>query len=147
MLRPLRDLHVWMTVAGTPVPVFNRPRAANANPSADRALLGELHTHGRVQWAVTPDKIGFLAIYGWNTGPEIPELCDEALEAMRDTRGLIVDVRLNGGGDEPTARKVARRFLSKPFVYAYSQFRNGPNHTNLTQRFPRATFPYAIRLT
>jgi C-terminal processing protease CtpA/Prc len=52
---------------------------------------------------------------------------------MRDTRGLIMDVRLNGGGDEPTAGAVAGRFLQEEFVYAYSQYRNGPSHTNLTE--------------
>ncbi len=141
MLKPLRDLHVWLTVAGANVPVFNRPRAANANPSAHRALLGELNGQGRVQWAVTADRIGFLVIYGWNTGPEIPAQCEEALEQMRDTRGLIIDVRLNGGGDEPTAGKVAGRFLTSEFVYAYSQYRNGPNHTNLTERYARRIQP------
>ena len=147
MLKPLRDLHVWMTVAGANVPVFNRPRPANSNPSAHRAILGELRQAGRVQWAVTTDKIGFIAIYGWNTGPEIPAQVDEALEQMRDTRGLIMDVRLNGGGDEPTAGKVAGRFLPKQFVYSYSQFRNGPSHTNLTTKYerkigPRGPWPY-----
>jgi len=141
MLKPLRDLHLWMTVAGANVPVFNRPRSGNSNPSAHRAILGELHQAGRMHWAVTSDKIGFIAIYGWNTGPEIPAQVDEALEQMRDTRGLIIDVRLNGGGDEPTAGKVAGRFLPKQFVYSYSQFRNGPNHTNLTQRYERKIGP------
>jgi hypothetical protein len=141
MLRPLRDLHVWMTVAGVNVPVFNRPRSANSNPSAHHAILGELHQAGRVHWAATADKIGFIAIYGWNTGPEIPAQVDEALEQMRDTRGLIVDVRLNGGGDEPTAEKVASRFLEEEFVYAYSQFRNGPKQTNLTEKYGRKIGP------
>jgi hypothetical protein len=141
LLKPLRDLHVWLTVADANVPVFNRPRAANANPSAHRALLGQLRNAGRIQWAVTPDKIGFLAIYSWDTGPRIPAQCDEALEQMRDTRGLIVDVRLNGGGDEPTAGKVAGRFLASDFVYAYSQYRNGPSHTNLTEKYARKVQP------
>ena len=60
---------------------------------------------------------------------------------MRETRGLILDVRLNGGGSEDLAMEVAGRFLSKPFVYAYSQFRNGPAHTNLTQKIPRSVSP------
>ena len=141
LLKPLRDLHVWLTVAGANVPVFNRPRAANSNPSAHGALLGKLQGKSRVQWAVTPDRIGFLAIYGWNSGPEIPAQCDEALEQMRGTRGLIVDVRLNGGGDEPTAAKVAGRFLANQFVYAYSQYRNGRSHTNLTEKFERTVAP------
>ena len=140
MLRPLRDLHVWLTVAGRNVPVFNRPRSANSNPSAHRAILGDLKRKGSVQWAVTADKIGFLAIYGWNEAA-LPEQCDAALEEMRDTRGLLLDVRLNGGGSEPLAREVAGRFLPKEFVYAFSQFRNGSAHTNLTEKYERKVTP------
>src|SRR5205823_12402326 len=47
----------------------------------------------------------------------------------------------NGGGSEDLAMEVAGRFLSKPFVYAYSQFRNGLAHTNLTARNPRQVGP------
>jgi hypothetical protein len=103
MLKPLRDLHVWITVASLNVPVFNRSRAANSNPSAHAAILGKLNRDGRVAWTVTADQIGYISISGWDTGPEIPRSCDQALEAMRNTRGLIIDVRLNGGGAEPTA--------------------------------------------
>jgi Tricorn protease C1 domain len=61
MLKPLRDLHIWLTVAGADVPVFNRPRSANANPSAFHRLLGDLHrAGGSVQWAVTTNAIGYL---------------------------------------------------------------------------------------
>ena len=141
MLKPLRDLHVWLTVAGENVPVFNRLRTANSNPSAHEAILGNLHKEGdEVQWAVTGDKIGFIAIYAWND-TKIPTECGEALEQMRDTRGLIVDMRLNGGGGEPLAEQFASRFLEKEFVYAYSQFRNGPSHTNLTEKYERKVAP------
>jgi hypothetical protein len=140
MLKPLRDLHIWLTVAGEDIAVFNRPRTANANPGAHAAILGQLHEVGRVQWAITSDKIGFLAVYGWSD-PHIPAMCHQALEQMRNTRGLIVDVRLNGGGSEDLAAEVAGRFLEKEFVYAFSQFRNGPSHTNLTARLERRVSP------
>jgi hypothetical protein len=141
MLKSLRDLHVWLTLAGEDVPVFNRPRAANANPSAHKAILGSLHNQSRpVQWAVTADKVGYIAIYGWHSDAMVAA-CAEALEQMRNTRGLIVDVRLNGGGDEPTAEKFACRFVKTDFVYAYSQFRNGPSHTNLTEKYERSISP------
>jgi hypothetical protein len=141
MLRPLRDLHVWLTAAGEHVPVFNRPRAANANPSAYRAILGELHETGhQVRWTVTTNQVGFLLIPAWNEG-ELPATCDQVLEQMRGTRGLLVDVRLNGGGSEDLAQAVAGRFLAKEFVYAYSQFRNGPQHTNLTEKIERRVGP------
>jgi hypothetical protein len=140
MLKELRDLHVWLTVAGANVPVFNRPRSANANPQAWRTILGDLKQKGQVAWAITGDNIGYIAISGWNDS-KIPAECDEALEKMRNTRGLIVDVRLNGGGGEPLARQFAGRFLEKEFVYAYSQFRNGPNHSDLTEKYERKVAP------
>lgn len=141
MLKNLRDLHVWLTVAGSSVPVFNRPRAANANPQAYQAILGSLNQKESVAWAVTSNHIGFIAIFGWDNS-EIPAECGEALEQMRDTRGLIVDVRLNGGGGEPLAEQFAGRFLEKDFVYAYSQFRNGFSHTNLTEKYERKLGPH-----
>ncbi len=140
MLKPLRDLHVWLTVAGRQVPVFNRPRSANSNPSAHRAILGDLNRKGSVQWAVTTNGVGYLAISGWSD-PAIPGDCDAVLEEVRDLRGLILDVRLNGGGSEDLAREVAGRFVPREFVYAYSQFRNGPSHTNLTALFERRVGP------
>jgi hypothetical protein len=141
MLKNLRDLHVWLTVAGANVPVYNRSRSANANPQAYQTILGGLNQTGPVAWAVTTNNIGFIAIFGWDDS-KIPAECGEALEQMRDTRGLIVDVRLNGGGGEPLAEQFAGRFLEKEFVYAYSQFRNGPGHTNLTEKYERKVAPH-----
>jgi C-terminal processing protease CtpA/Prc len=111
-----------------------RPRSSNANPNADEAILGNLKKAGReVRWAITPDKIGFIAVSGW-TDSDTSSQVEEVLEQMRDTRGLVLDVRLNGGGSEPLAREVAGRFLEKEFVYAYSQYRNGPKHMDLTEK-------------
>jgi hypothetical protein len=140
LLRPLRDLHIWMTLAGQNVPVFDRPRAANSNPAAHVAILGSLHQQRRLTWAVTSDHIGFIAIYGWDDDAT-PADFQEILEHMRDTRGLILDVRLNGGGSEDLAKEVAARFVPKDFVYAYGQFRNGPRHSDLTEKRARVISP------
>jgi hypothetical protein len=144
MLGNLRDLHIWLTVAGANVAVFNRPRTANANLQGCKTILHRMMREGGeasgVAWAVTTNNIGFIAIFGWDDA-KVPALCGEALEHMRDTRGLIVDVRLNGGGSEPLAGQFAGRFLEKEFVYAHSQFRNGPSHTNLTEKYDRKIAP------
>ncbi|HEV2208111.1 MAG TPA: S41 family peptidase [Verrucomicrobiae bacterium] len=140
LLQPLRDLHVWLTLDGQYVPIFNRPRSLNANPSAHRKILGGLHQEGRVRWAVTGEQVGFLAVDAWN-GQGLPAQCDRVLEQMRNTRGLIVDVRLNGGGSEDLAGEVAGRFLKASFVYAYSRFRNGPSHSSLTDKIERRVAP------
>ena len=140
MLRNLRDLHVWLTVAGTGVPVFNRPRASNVNPRAAGAIVGDVDRRGAVAWGVTSNQIGYLAIYSWSSD-DIPRQCGEALEHLRNTRGLVVDVRANGGGSEPLAEEVAGRFLTNNFIYAFDQFRDGPSHTNLTARIERSVAP------
>jgi hypothetical protein len=141
MLKPLRDLHVSLKLSGANVPVFDRPLAINSNPSAHRVLLGELRGEVPVQWAVTPDKIGFIATYTWLSARGVRERCDEALEAVRDTRALIVDVRLNSGGTEDVAKEFAGRFVANEFTYSSYQVRNGPAHTDLTEKSLRTVQP------
>ncbi len=142
MLAKLRDLHVWVQVDGKSVPVFNRPRIRNSNPSAHKAIIGNLQNAGKkIRWGKTNEKVGFVVVNSWSGGDELVDKFDGILEHMRDTRGLIVDVRLNGGGSEPLARKVAARFADKETVYAYSQYRNGAKHTDLTGKKPRKIAP------
>ena len=141
MLQPLRDWHVGLTVSGSYLPTFAPPVPLNANRAAYHSILGSLNSViPQVQWAVTTEKIGFIAINAWNDS-QIPTLCQEALEQMRDTRGLIVDVRSNGGGDSSLAKAVARRFEHTNFVYGFYQVRNGTNHTDLTAKKPMTISP------
>jgi hypothetical protein len=46
-------------------------------------------------------------------------------ESAAASKPLIMDLRPNGGGDEITARKIARCFLDKPAVYAAHVMRSG----------------------
>ncbi|MFB3786309.1 MAG: S41 family peptidase [bacterium] len=141
MLRPLRDLHIWISVGNENVPVYSRPRELNANPAAWRTIFAEVPRMGnRVEWAQTTEGIGFMAIHSWDD-PRIPDQVDAVLDNLKETRALIVDVRTNGGGDEPMAGKVAGRFLEKPVVYSYSRYRNGPKHEDLTEKLPREVQP------
>ncbi|MCP4710781.1 MAG: hypothetical protein GY869_19320, partial [Planctomycetes bacterium] len=103
MLKPLRDLHVWFTVKGSYIPIYGEAVKANANQGAYSSIIGQIHDmdHG-VLWGVTNDHIGFIAIHTWKYDyQDIPGLVDQALEELKDTKGLIVDVRYNGGGSEP----------------------------------------------
>ncbi|MEN6385781.1 MAG: S41 family peptidase [Phycisphaerales bacterium] len=140
MLANLRDLHIWVTVQGQNMPVFNRPREKNSNQKTFQSIIGKLDsTNKNIVWGKTADKIGFIAINNWIEN--VDDIFDDVLENMRDTRGLVLDVRLNGGGSEPLAQNVAGRFADKEYVYAYSQFRKGPKHTDLTEKYPRSVKP------
>lgn len=82
MLKPLRDLHVWLTVNGANIPVFDRPREANANPAALPSLLPTMQTASReIQWTISPEKTGYILVRGW-TDPETPGHFDKTLEEL-----------------------------------------------------------------
>lgn len=143
MLAHLRDHHVWLKVRGHSLPVYSRSysRNWNRNYSIYVQLVGPPHGAGqRVLWAKTPDNIGWIVVLNWSDA-NIPDLFDEALEAMRDTRGLVVDVRNNGGGDSILACLTAARFVDRPRTYMHYRYRTGPEHTDLTEKIARKLVP------
>ena len=131
MLGHLKDLHVGVRVDDSFVPVYQRERPLNANRLACPGLLGPL-TDARhdLSWCITADQIGYIAIDRL-ADPELPRFFSEVLEKMAQTRGLILDLRYNGGGGEPLGLEIAGSFLDQERVYAKNQYRNGPRHIDL----------------
>jgi Peptidase family S41/Tricorn protease C1 domain len=132
MLAHLQDLHVAVRVGGVEVPVYQRHRPLNANRRALAKLLGPVKAaEHNLAWCVTGDGIGYIAIDRL-TDSGLPQAFAEVLEHMERTRGLILDFRYNGGGSEPLGQEIVGSFLDGEHVYAKSQYRNGPRHTDLT---------------
>jgi hypothetical protein len=52
---------------------------------------------------------------------------DAALDELKNTKGLILDARVNGGGGEDSAQRVAGRFVEKSTVYSKDRLREGGN--------------------
>jgi carboxyl-terminal processing protease len=141
MLNQLEDLHVYVEVDGQYIPGYNRDRPLNANPNARASLIGKIaSTDNGLVWGKTGDGIGYISIDKL-TDPALPEDFDEILEKMADTKGLIFDLRFNGGGSEPLGQQITGRFLDCPRVYSLSQYRSGPKHTDLTANSERTCKP------
>jgi hypothetical protein len=143
MLYPLNDQHNRVIFKGNSIKPNDKRSVRNYNkdPGIYKKILGELNQSGSyIYWAKTRDKIGYINISSWKE-VDIPEYIDNILEEMRDTRGLILDVRLNSGGMEELARMVAGRFVDQERIYAYHQYRNGPQHNDLTVKIPRIITP------
>src|SRR5690349_5858538 len=121
----LCDLHAWVKCGDEFFQSYRRPRPLNASYKAVQNAFKELketkHDH---RWARTDDGIGYVAFYELND-QELGKAFDETLEALKDTTALIVDLRFNGGGDEPLARAVAARFVDKKRVSRINQHRSG----------------------
>ena len=141
MLARLEDLHVHVKAGGEHLPGYNRPRPQNARRKAVSHLLGEVtETRRDLAWGRTGDGIGYINVYRLSNR-RLPELFDEVLGQMGDTKGLIVDLRFNGGGSEPLGVQIAGRLIDRRRVYSLNQYRNGPKHNDLGPKLQRTCQP------
>lgn len=75
--------------------------------------------------------LGYIQIESFNGREEIGSEFDRALEALRDTPGLILDIRDNPGGfGHP---EILGRFLRKRTMIGFSHVKKGPGHEDFTK--------------
>jgi hypothetical protein len=126
VLAQAKDKHIWFQVGDETIPSFVRPSVPNANYALLPKLVPNLKKHGRAvasgRW---DDGIGYLAVASW----ERAKLDDgksvfDALDAVADTKALIIDVRANSGGDERLAQDLAGCFIAERALYAKHVFRD-----------------------
>ena len=68
--------------------------------------------------------LGYIRIASFGDDGAVARF-DVALAGLRDCRGLIIDVRGNGGGDTAVARPIMGRFITRPALYALMRRRQG----------------------
>ena len=78
------------------------------------------------------DAIGYLHIASFSSknGRAWVEAIDPIVNEFFDHKGLIVDIRGNGGGNSDNADKVVGRFADQKRVSALLQWRNGSRHSD-----------------
>ena len=88
--------------------------------------------------------LGYIAIHTFGD-TAVVEAFETALAELRECRGLIIDVRGNGGGDTAVARPIMGRFITEPKPYAMMRRRDaarlGGSWTESVD--PRGPFTYA----
>ena len=75
--------------------------------------------------------VPYLVFGQWLTSDFSSAAVDSVLELFRDAPAIIIDVRMNSGGDESLALSVASRFYDMARVATYVRYRNGPRHSDL----------------
>ncbi|MDA3893353.1 MAG: S41 family peptidase [Salinivirgaceae bacterium] len=76
------------------------------------------------------------------------ENLDFIIERYKDTKGLIIDIRENGGGDPMDFFNILGRFIEEKTLMYYSRLKNGAEHDNFTNDVPGYLKPYnGIRYT
>lgn len=144
MLTSLRDVHVRLTNKyGNTIPLYTPERNVNYqydDQFNNRYLTDVIPTiNGSIIMGDAGDSLFYIRIASWSNWFTVKEDLDEFIqffdtheETINSYKGIIIDVRPNGGGNESLARNVAGRFTNTQNLYAYRKNRNGPDHTDFT---------------
>ncbi|MBN1221931.1 MAG: hypothetical protein JXB23_01690 [Candidatus Aminicenantes bacterium] len=77
--------------------------------------------------------IGYLHIRNFDEEEKTAEIMNEIVAEFKDARGLVLDVRGNGGGWDPVAKAIADRFADRKRLFMTTQTRNGPKHDDFAK--------------
>jgi C-terminal processing protease CtpA/Prc len=164
MISPLQDAHSFIGaqaikksfggVRKTPSFIEKREARDSAYALVSAHLTSPLQRfcEGRVEFGMLGPDVGYLRIRsfsgyskdgGYETGLA-------ALEAALDTafantggwKGLVIDVRINGGGADPYGLAIARRLTATPYTAYVKQARSDPaDATKWTEAQPSVVQP------
>jgi hypothetical protein len=133
-IAPLKDAHAWFRRPdGTQQASYQPQRAPNWDQDTWSSYLARLAwQQGQTNWGRgRAGGTGYLAVGAWNRSQvDIADL-DAALEHLRDTDALVLDVRMNGGGSDALALELAGRFTDEDVPFGAHRFRSGPGHSDL----------------
>lgn len=151
MLGNLHDLHVVIRdPGGRSIPTYDPQEFVNWDRSVWQQYTGRAGwTQGQNDWGFgVLDGVPYITIGGWGATSIRSADFDAALERMRGAPAIILDVRMNPGGNDAIALEVAGRFARGAVVFGSVRFRNGPSHGDFgpaTMRTlnPRGPWQYA----
>lgn len=132
MLIELHDQHVTLyTPFGTYADTLSLrpPRLSNIIVAY---YVGTLITPGgHMAYGHIGSDVGYVRIPSFQ-GSDWADEIDEPLVRLPGRRGMIIDIRENGGGNDVTARQIAGRFLGADRLARYLRYRNGPGHSDFS---------------
>jgi hypothetical protein len=79
-----------------------------------------------------PDSIGYVYYSAFSRGFSNRDI-DLIVAIFENAKGLIIDIRDNGGGSVENARRLAGRFLTEERVVGRQRYKSGPGHEDFTE--------------
>ncbi len=105
----------------------------NFSDTLSRRYLGtDYKIASGLRYRVLDDNIGYIRCASFET-PIGEGNLDEALSYLLLCRGLIIDIRSNGGGDLTTAERLAGRFVHEKTLVGYMQHKTGTGHNDFSE--------------
>ncbi len=90
---------------------------------------------GGLRYKLLPDSIGYIYYPSFSSFVGETNL-DYVLYHFRDTKGIIFDIRDNGGGTLTNVDRIAARFTAEPFRSGYIQHKTGPGRDEFSSLYP-----------
>ena len=134
MLAELRDGHVNLSSSMDYGRYWTWQEAypKNYSDTLDRHYMGTdyLIANG-LHYRVLDDNIGYIRCASFET-PIGEGNLDEILSYLLFCRGLIIDIRNNGGGNLTVAERLAGRFVHQKTLVGYMQHKTGKGHQDFS---------------
>ena len=135
MLGELRDGHVNLSRAADFARYWSwhEDYPSNFSDTLQRRYLGtDYKIAAGLKYRILDDNIGY--VYYESFSDAIGEgNIDEVINRLMLCRGLILDIRNNGGGNLTNAEKLAARFTNKPVHVGYICHKTGPGHNDFSE--------------
>ncbi|MEA2205139.1 MAG: hypothetical protein QOE77_1915 [Blastocatellia bacterium] len=94
-----------------------------------------------IEWKILKGRLGYIKVCNLGSDDTVTEF-DAALEAVKNTRGLIIDLRATqSGGDTSVAEPILGRLIRRPMSYQRGVPRHGAAWTRRVP--PRGPWTYA----
>jgi len=85
-----------------------------------------------IRFGIINNLVGYINMTGTDSRKDTEKAMDRALNELKDTQSLILDLRGHYGGMDAVSQYVAGRFTSETKLYMTSRKRNGPEHDQFT---------------
>ena len=135
MLKELRDGHVnLVSMYGTSYYWnWQLDYPINFSDSIQRNYLGnDFKLTNGIKYTTLTDSIGYAYYESFSNGLNINNL-SMMLYGLKECKGLIIDIRNNGGGMITTAEKLASAFTDEKIHCGYMQHKTGPGHNDFSE--------------
>lgn len=138
MLAELRDGHVNLYTGFDVARYWDwyEDFPKNFSDSIQRIYLGkDYHIAAGLKYKVLDDNIGYVYYESFNDGVGDGNLSD-MLQELAICKGLIIDVRNNGGGQLTNANRIASHFTNEKVLTGYICHKTGPGHSDFSEPYP-----------
>ncbi len=143
MLSELRDGHVNLSASYDYARYWSWQEdfPKNFSDSLERRYLGtDYKIAGGLRYRILDDNIGYIRYASFQSGFGDGNL-DDVLSYLALCRGLIIDIRNNGGGTLTYAEKLAARFTNEQVLVGYMRHKTGTGHNDFSEMEPQYLEP------